>query len=111
MPRGDNPNSRANLKPLNTRTKSEQRKIQKMAGKASGESRRTLGSWKSAYKRTLTDEDLDAILNKVRDMAKRGNLNALDRLYRISGEDVEETTYENDQVRDFINAVKSQKKK
>ena len=111
MPRGDNPNSRANRKPLNTRTKSEQRRIQRKAGKASGESRRTLGSWKSAYKRTLTDEDLDAILNKVRDMAKRGNLNALDRHYRISGEDVEETTYENDQVRDFINAVKSQKKK
>lgn len=98
-----------NLKPI--RSKSEARAKGRKGGKASGESRRTLGSWKSAYKRTLTDEDLDAILNKVRDMAKRGNLNALDRLYRISGEDVEETTYENDQVRDFINAVKSQKKK
>lgn len=111
MPRGDNPNSRANLKPLNTRPKKDQRKIQKQGVEAAKESRKALGSWKSAYKRTLTDEDLDAILNKVRDMAKRGNLNALDRLYRISGEDVEETSYENDQVRDFINAVKSQKKK
>ena len=109
MPTGDNPKSRANLKPI--RSVDEARRKGRKGGKASGETRRTLGSWKSAYKRTLTDEDLDAILNKVRDMAKRGNLNALDRLYRISGEDVEETSYENDQVRDFINAVKSQKKK
>ena len=111
MPRGDNPNSRANLKKTSDFTSEQLRERGKKGAKASAESRRALGSWKSAYKRTLTDEDLDAILNKVRDMAKRGNLNALDRLYRISGEDVEETTYENDQVRDFIDAVKSQKKK
>ena len=106
MPRGDNPNSRANLKPLNTRTKKEQRKIQKKAGKASGESRRTLGTWKQAYQKTLTDKDLAAILAKVREMARRGNLNALDRLLKISGEDREENVADNDQVRAFLNALK-----
>ena len=107
MPRGDNPNSRANLKPLNTRTKKEQRKVQKKGGKASGESRKALGTWKSAYTRTLTDEDLDAILAKVKEMARRGNLNALDRLLKISGEDVSENTADNDQIRAFLDALKN----
>ena len=104
MPRGDNPNSRANLKPLNTRTKKEQREIQKKAGKKSGEARRTLGTWKAAYNRTLTDEDLEAILNKVREMAKRGNLNALDRLLKISGEDTA-AELDNDKVQAFLDAM------
>lgn len=104
MPRGDNPNSRANLK---TRSSKEARKNGKKGGKASGESRRALGTWKSAYNRTLTDEDLDAILAKVKEMARRGNLNALDRLLKISGEDVSENTADNDQIRAFLDALKN----
>lgn len=102
MPRGDNPNSRANLKTLSSK---EARKNGKKGGKKSAETRKTLGTWKAAYNRTMSDEDLDAILNKVREMAKRGNLNALDRLVKLSGED---TTNEldNDNVRAFLDALK-----
>ena len=102
MPRGDNPNSRANLKPV--RNKKEARERGKKGGKASGETRRTLGTWKAAYNRTLTDEDLEAILNKVREMAKRGNLNALDRLLKISGEDTA-AELDNDKVQAFLDAM------
>lgn len=102
MPRGDNPNSRANLKPV--RNKKEARERGKKGGKASGETRRTLGTWKAAYNRTLTDEDLEAILNKVREMAKRGNLNALDRLLKISGEDAV-AELDNDKVQAFLDAM------
>lgn len=106
MPRGQNPKSLANLKPQNTRTKSEQRKIARKGGKASGESRRALGTFKDAYKATMTDEDLRAILERVRDMARRGNLNALDRLLKISGEDQVANVEDNDQVRAFLEALK-----
>ena len=58
MPRGDNPNSRANLIKNSERTPSQRKKQAIKAGKASGESRRTLGTWKQAYQKTLTDEDL-----------------------------------------------------
>lgn len=104
MPRGDNPNSRANLTKLTTK---EARKRGRNGGKASGESRRTLGTWKQAYQKTLTDEDLAAILAKVKEMARRGNLNALDRLLKISGEDREESAADNDQVRVFLDALRS----
>lgn len=104
MPKGDNPNSRANLKPV--RNKKEARERGKKGGKASGESRRALGTFKDAYKRTMTDEDLKAIIERVRDMARRGNLNALDRLLKISGEDQVANTEDNDQVRAFLEALK-----
>ena len=103
MPRGDNPNSRANLRRPSSK---EARKIGKKGGKASGESRRALGTFKDAYKRTMTDEDLKAIIERVRDMARRGNLNALDRLLKISGEDQVANTEDNDQVRAFLEALK-----
>lgn len=106
MPRGDNPNSRANLIKNSDLTPSERKKKASKMGKASGEARRTLGTFKDAYKRTMTDEDLKAIIERVRDMARRGNLNALDRLLKISGEDQVANTEDNDQVRAFLDALK-----
>ena len=103
MPRGDNPNSRKNLI---VPTSKQARKNGRKGGKASGESRRALGTFKDAYKRTMTDDDLEAIIQRVRDMARRGNLNALDRLLKISGEDLVENTADNDQVRAFLDALK-----
>jgi len=105
MPRGDNPNSRANLK---VPTSKQARKNGSKGGKASGEARRALGTWKAAYNRTMSDDDLEAILNKVREMAKRGNLNALDRLIKISGEDTV-TELDNDNVQAFLDALKGGK--
>lgn len=43
----------SNLKPLNTRTKEEQRKIQSMGGKASGEARRRKASLMKCAQRVL----------------------------------------------------------
>lgn len=106
MPTGDNPNSRANLKPV--RSKEEARTRGKAGGIKSGKSRRALGTWKAAYNRTMSDDDLEAILNKVREMARRGNLNALDRLIKISGEDTV-TELDNDNVQAFLDALKDGK--
>ena len=104
MPRGDNPNSRANLQPV--RSKEEAREKGKKGGIASGETRKTLGSFRAAYKRTMTDEDLDLILAKVRDMAKRGNLGALDRLLQISGENKDDHVDDIDQVKAFLDYLR-----
>lgn len=106
MPKGENPNSRANLQMV--RTTEEAREKGRKGGKASGQTRRVLGTFKAAYKRTMSDEDLDEILEKVKIMAKRGNLNALDRLLQISGENREQTTDDDDQVMKFIKAMRGE---
>ena len=102
MPRGENPNSRANLKPV--RSEKEARKKGKKGGKASGESRRALSSFREVYQRTATDDDLMIIMNKVMELAKRGNLNALDRLLKISGED-RESEADTDIVQEFLDKI------
>ena len=102
MPRGENPNSRANLKPV--RSEKEARKKGKKGGKASGESRRALSSFREVYQRTATDDDLMIIMNKVMELAKRGNLNALDRLLKISGED-RESEADTDLVQEFLDKI------
>ena len=103
MPRGDNPNSRANLKPV--RSEKEARKKGKKGGKASGESRKALSSFREVYQRTTSDDDLEIILHKVMEMAKRGNLNALDRLIKISGEENNNDS-DIDIVQEFLNKLK-----
>ena len=87
MPRGSNPNSRANLIPLSERTKKEQRKIQKKAGKKSGEVRAAFKSLCDTVKEQCTNEDRQEIAKVLVRMAKHGNLGALDRLLKMFGED------------------------
>lgn len=81
MPRGENPNSRKNLKPQNTRTKEEQREIAKMGGKASGESRRALKTFKELDDEYTTDEERLKMVKVLKQRAMQGNLKALE-LYR-----------------------------
>ncbi len=103
MPRGDNPNSRANLKPV--RSKKEARKRGKKGGKKSGESRKALSSFREVYQRTTSDDDLEIILRKVMQMAKQGNLKALDRLIKISGEENNNDS-DIDIVQEFLDKLK-----
>ena len=79
MPRGDNPNSRANLIVNSERTPKERRAQASKAGKASGESRRLKKSFKEAAKAQCTPE--------VIQMAMAGNLNAFKILRELLGED------------------------
>lgn len=51
-----------NLKPQNTRTKSEQRKIARMGGIASGEARRKKKAWKETLNMILTEVDLSSVM-------------------------------------------------
>lgn len=84
MAKGDNPNSRKNLKPLNTRTKKEQREIATMGGKASGESRRAFATFKECFKHEMTDEQMKLAYKKLWDLfLKDGKIEAFDRLKDI----------------------------
>lgn len=88
MPRGDNPNSRANLKP-NTkanRTKEEQRELARKAGKASGEARRASASLTESLRNQLTPDLMDEITLTLIKRAKQGNLKAYELLRDQMGE-------------------------
>lgn len=73
MPRGDNPNSRANL---TKRSSKEARENGKKGGIASGEARRLYKSLNEDLKERCTPERLAKINEKVLAMAERGNLKA-----------------------------------
>lgn len=78
MPRGDNPNSRANL----TRKSSEEaRKLGAKGGKASGEARRALKTFKELDDEFTTDLERKKMLEMLKKRAIQGNLKALE-LYR-----------------------------
>lgn len=87
MPRGDNPNSRANLIVNSERTPKERKVQASKAGKTSGESRRLKKSFKEAAKAQCTPEVLDKITGRIIQMAMAGNLNAFKILRELLGED------------------------
>lgn len=107
MARGDNPNSRKNLKPFSERTEEEQRKIRKEGGKASGKVRREKSTFKKAFMRVLTTEapeplkkqlqglgldteDMDlmgAVAGAMANAAIKGNVKAAGLLIKMVGED------------------------
>lgn len=78
MPRGDNPNSRANL----TRKSSEEaRKLGAKGGKKSGEVRRQLKTFKELDDEFTTDAERKKMLAMLKKRAEQGNLKAFE-LYR-----------------------------
>ena len=87
MPRGDNPNSRANLIPFSERSEKEQRKIRSKGGKNSGEARALKKTFKETAKAKCTPEVLDKITGRIIQMAMAGNLNAFKLLREMLGED------------------------
>jgi len=87
MPRGDNPNSRANLIANTERTPEEIRKRNQKAGKASGKARALKKTLKETAKAKCTPEVLDKITDRIIRMAMAGNLNAFKILREMLGED------------------------
>lgn len=78
MPRGDNPNSRANLKKL---TSDEARLQGKNGGKKSAQVRRQLKTFKELDDLTTTNKDRQIMLEMLMKRAKQGNLKAFE-VYR-----------------------------
>lgn len=76
MPRGDNPNSRANLIANTERTPKEIQKRNQKAGKASGKARAFKKILNESLKELCTPDVLDELNQRIIQMAKRGNLKA-----------------------------------
>lgn len=70
MPRGDNPNSRANLKRPSSK---EARENGKKGGIASGETRAALKSFQQLDKENTTDEERLEMLANLKERAKTDN--------------------------------------
>ncbi len=84
MPRGDNPNSRRNLKPV--RTKEEAREKGRKGGIASGEARGFYKSLSEDLKEQCTPDRIAKMNQKVIAMAERGNLKAYELIRDGLGE-------------------------
>ena len=87
MPRGSNPNSRANLIANTERTPKQIQERNQKAGKKSGEVRAAFKSLCDTVKEQCTNEDRQEIAKVLVRMAKHGNLGAVDRLLKMFGED------------------------
>lgn len=86
MPRGDNPNSRANLIPINSRTVKEQRELCSKAGRASGRARAFNKTLRESVSELCTPDVLEAIAKRLIQMAIHGNLKAIMLIMDILGE-------------------------
>ena len=75
-----------NLKPLNTRTKEEQRKIAVMGGRASGKSRAMRKTFKDAINESLDDKTLTTMIKAMIKETKKGNTRAFELLRDTVGE-------------------------
>lgn len=82
MPRGDNPNSRKNLKRLSS---TEARERGSKGGKASGESRRALKTFKELDDEFTTDEERKQMLEMLKKRAKQGNIKAFETYANYMG--------------------------
>ena len=86
MPRGDNPNSRANVIPVTRRTTQEQRELCRKAGIASGRARAFNKTIRENVAELCTPDALEAIAKRLIQMAEHGNLKAIMLLLDILGE-------------------------
>ena len=86
MPRGDNPNSRANLIKKEDRTPKERRESAKKAGVASGKARAIYKSLSEDLKEQCTPEEVHALNAKLKAMAMHGNLKAYELIRDGLGE-------------------------
>lgn len=108
-----NPNSLKNLEKgdFSKRTASERRLLASEAGKASGRKRAAIKSFRESMLAICTGERKDKINQKVVQLAERGNLEAVKLTMQILGEAMNQPeSNDNDEVREYINAVKAQKK-
>lgn len=100
MPRGDHPNSRANLKRLSSK---EARKNGKKGGIASAETRAAYKSLNADLREQATPDRIAKINNRLLSMAERGNLKAYELIRDGLGEKPKETPYEPDDGVEVIN--------
>ena len=78
MPRGENPNSKANLKRFSPK---EARENGKKGAKVSAKARRQLKTFRELDIETTTDDERKEMLNMLKLKARRGNLKAFE-IYR-----------------------------
>lgn len=86
MPRGDNPNSRANLIPNQNLSSDKVRERGSKGGKKSAEVRRAKATLTEALKEKCTPEVLDQLTDMLVKRAKQGNLKAFELLRDQIGE-------------------------
>ena len=86
MPRGENPNSRANLIVNSERTPEERHEQATKAGVASGEARAIYKSLNEDLKERCTPERIQKFNERLMDMAEHGNLKAYELLRDGLGE-------------------------
>ena len=91
---------------LQHRTTNEQRMIASMGGKASGEARRAVKSFRESMLQICTGERKDKINEKIVQLAERGNLDAVKLAMRILGEDITTDVNDNDAVKAFVESLK-----
>lgn len=85
MPKGEN--SIENLIQFSGRSREEVQMIQAKGGINSGVTRREFKTFREELKKELTAERGARIIERLLDMAERGNLNAIKMVLQIIGED------------------------
>ena len=100
MPRGDNPNSRANLRRLSPK---EARKNGKKGGIASAETRAAFKSLNADLREQATPDRIAKINNRLLTMAEHGNLRAYELIRDGLGEKPKEASYVEDDGIEVIN--------
>ena len=86
MPRGDNPNSRANLIKAENLTSEELRQRASNGGKRSAEVRAGWKSFQEIIKENTSEEEQLQIYKAVKQRAKQGNLKAFEIIRDTVGE-------------------------
>lgn len=103
MPRGDNPNSRANLIKNSERTSKQRRAQAKKAGIASGKARAAYKSITADLREQATPDRIAKINNRLLTMAEHGNLKAYELVRDGLGERPKEVSYTEDDGIEVIN--------
>lgn len=116
MPRGDNPNSRKNLKTFDTRSKEEVREINARGGRASGETRRRRKTLREELLAMLEDGDMqESITLALLQQAKEGNTKAYEIVRDTIGEKPTEkiavSTLNEDSISKLQDAIEKRRKK
>lgn len=94
MPRGDNPNSRANLKPFTELPEKDRREMQKKASQKGVEKRAATKRAREAAKKSLSTKDpfTPELINKIKEnlamAAVDGDREAQKMIMKIFGEDI-----------------------
>ncbi len=85
MPRGDNPNSRKNLK---RPSREEARERGSLGGKKSAETRGVYKDLRESMREALTPEMSDKIIKMLAGKIQAGNLKALELAMKMTGADI-----------------------